>query len=136
MPSLYNKTFFELPTLVLDNESKWLEEICSSALNEVKKERGALIICETIEYVNLIQNQLKNKYRAGAIKQYTMNNMDQEKEIEKVCAGEIIIATNLAGRGTDIKTELTQKYGGLHVIVTFMPSNQRIEEQAFGRTSR
>jgi hypothetical protein len=33
-----------------------------------------------------------------------MNNMNQEKDIKKIYAGEIIIATNLAGRGTDIKT--------------------------------
>jgi preprotein translocase subunit SecA len=67
---------------------------------------------------------------------YTMNNMNQEREIEKINKGEIIIATNLAGRGTDIKTDEIEKYGGLHIIVTFMPSNERVEEQGFGRTAR
>lgn len=62
--------------------------------------------------------------------------MNQEREIEKINPGEIIIATNLAGRGTDIKTDDIEKNGGMHVIVTFMPANQRVEEQAFGRTAR
>ncbi|CAF1334065.1 unnamed protein product [Rotaria sordida] len=62
--------------------------------------------------------------------------MNQEKHIEKIYPREIIVATNLAARGNDIKTDHIEKYGGLHVIVTFMPSNKRVEEQAFGRTTR
>ena len=50
-----------------------------------------------------------------------MNNMNQEGEIKKIGVGEIIIATNLAGRGTDIKADETETNGGMHVIVTFMP---------------
>ncbi|EAR95365.2 helicase carboxy-terminal domain protein (macronuclear) [Tetrahymena thermophila SB210] len=136
IPSLHQKQYLELSTVVTANQTKWFNEICSSAINEANKERGTLIICETIEHAKLIAENLKSEYRAGAIKLYTMNSMNQEREIEKVNPGEIIIATNLAGRGTDIKTDEIEKNGGMHVIVTFMPSNQRVEEQAFGRTAR
>ncbi|CAF3994380.1 unnamed protein product, partial [Rotaria sp. Silwood1] len=54
-----------------------------------------------------------------------MNNMNQEKHVEKILPSEIIIATNLAGRGTDIRTDDIEEFGGLHVVLTFMPNNQR-----------
>jgi len=49
----------------------------------------------------------------------------------------IILSTNLSGRGTDIKIDSdAEKNGGLHVIITFMPYNERIEKQAQGRAAR
>ena len=56
---------------------------------------------------------------------------------EKLNSGDIVIATNISGRGTDYKTsEELEENGGLHVIISFLPCNQRVEDQALGRTSR
>ena len=136
IPRQYEKQYFEYPVLILQNENKWVEEICAAVLLENKKDRGVLIICETISQANDLGNKLKIQLRPSAIKLYTMNNKNEEKIIEKLLPGEIIIATNLAGRGTDIKTDAIEDFGGMHVILTFLPNNQRVEEQAFGRTSR
>ena len=47
------------------------------------------------------------------------------------------VATNMAGRGTDIKPdEELVKNGGLHVIATEMHSSARIDRQLIGRAAR
>jgi preprotein translocase subunit SecA len=52
-------------------------------------------------------------------------------------AGRIIVATNMAGRGTDIRLspEVSAR-GGLHVILTELHESQRIDRQLFGRCAR
>ena len=51
--------------------------------------------------------------------------------------GDIVIATNIAGRGTDLDmNKRVKRNGGLRVILTYIPSNERVELQAIGRTAR
>ena len=64
---------------------------------------------------------------------------EQEAEIVKRAgaAGRVTIATNMAGRGTDILLdEDVKKAGGLHVIATEMHSSKRIDRQLVGRAAR
>lgn len=51
--------------------------------------------------------------------------------------GRITVATNMAGRGTDIKlaTEVAEQ-GGLHVILTEFHESARVDRQLFGRAAR
>ena len=138
IPSRREKQFLELKSAMTFTASieMWLQEVTSNLEVEIKKGRGCLVICETIEDANHIYERLKQTSRHGAIKLYTQNGIDQEKDIVAISPGEVIIATNLAGRGTDINTDKIEATGGLHVILTFMPNSQRVEDQAFGRTSR
>ena len=51
--------------------------------------------------------------------------------------GKVTIATNMAGRGTDvILTKEVREAGGLHVIATEMHSSERIDRQLIGRSAR
>ncbi|MDP6153687.1 MAG: hypothetical protein QF785_09950 [Phycisphaeraceae bacterium] len=51
--------------------------------------------------------------------------------------GAVTVATNMAGRGTDIKLgKGVAQVGGLHVILTERHSSRRIDRQLFGRSGR
>ena len=52
-------------------------------------------------------------------------------------SGSVTIATNLAGRGTDVKLdERARHLGGLHVIVAECHESSRIDRQLVGRSAR
>jgi tetratricopeptide (TPR) repeat protein len=94
--------------------------------------RPVLIINKSIAEVL----QLSEFFKDNGVehKKYTT---DDESFPELAVAGDIILSTNLAGRGTDIVLNKTEEAaGGLHVILTFVPDNLRIERQAFGRAAR
>ncbi len=70
-----------------------------------------------------------------------LNGIQDEEEASIVArAGQpatITIATNMAGRGTDIKVpESVLELGGLHVLATDRNQSQRIDRQLIGRTAR
>ena len=104
-----------------------------------KHEKGQPILVGTIavETSELISNLLT---KAG-IKHEVLNAKNHAREAEIIArAGEkgaVTIATNMAGRGTDIKlTEETKKLGGLCVIGTERHESRRIDNQLRGRSGR
>ena len=65
--------------------------------------------------------------------------IEQESEIIELAGqpGRVTVATNMAGRGTDIKLHPSVKAtGGLHVILTELHESERIDWQMIGRGSR
>ena len=69
-----------------------------------------------------------------------MRRQDQQEAEIIAAAGEknaITVATNMAGRGTDIALgEGVEDLGGLHVISLSLHDSYRIERQLFGRSAR
>jgi preprotein translocase subunit SecA len=70
-----------------------------------------------------------------------LNARQDEAEAEAVAQagqpGHITVATNMAGRGTDIKlAPEVEARGGLHVILTEFHESARIDRQLFGRSAR
>lgn len=110
-------------------------------LGEINRCRAArrpiLVLCESIQEsigLHAILNGLH-------IEHEVLNEVQEKAEddiLEKAgFPGAVTIATNTAGRGTDIilKGE-SRKNGGLQVLLTSFPASLRVEEQARGRAAR
>ena len=143
IPTAKSKQFREKKPILCTGKDEWIKRICNETkrLTEEKK-RSVLIICETVNDVETLYKAFGGK-DAKHVHTYTRDYEEFDKGFEIVQGnkelgqGQIIIATNLAGRGTDIKiTEELRKAEGLHVCLTYLPSNIRVEQQAFGRAAR
>ncbi len=70
-----------------------------------------------------------------------LNGRQDEEEAAVIAmagrAGAITVATNMAGRGTDIKLEpAAREAGGLHVIAAELQESARVDRQLIGRAAR
>ncbi|KAM8746500.1 LOW QUALITY PROTEIN: protein translocase subunit SecA-like [Acanthopagrus schlegelii] len=134
IPSFKRRKLFEVEGLIVDDEKQWIEKTCHAVTNYAQ--RAVLVICETIRRAKVLCDALGDKVQNKWL--YISNNMDNTAIFaKKLGAGEVIIATNLAGRGTDLQvSEKVKEAGGLFVVQTFLPKNARVEAQAFGRAAR
>jgi preprotein translocase subunit SecA len=119
------------------NENHLLN-IYNESITIKKANRPCLIICENIEFVQKLAKFFKNRELNDFLILSAAQDENEDFIIEKAgYPGIITIATNAAGRGTDINiTEKSLENGGLHVILTYYPKNIKVEEQAFGRAAR
>uniref|UniRef100_A0A0P5WIL7 Helicase c-terminal domain containing protein n=1 Tax=Daphnia magna TaxID=35525 RepID=A0A0P5WIL7_9CRUS len=146
IPTAFQKCFYLKPTQVFKSKDHWLHAIVKETQQIIQPEdqakaRSLVIFCQSIKDVNVIRRYLKNalgsKLNDNHIHCYTRDYEKFAFEGKSLEIGHVIVATNLAGRGTDIKiSEELRENGGLHICLTFLPKNERIEEQAMGRSAR
>jgi len=118
-----------------------MEEKYEAVVTEIekryKKGQPVLVGTTSIEKSELISSKLRKK----GIPHEVLNAKRHEREAEIVAkAGEkgtVTIATNMAGRGTDIKLgEGVKELGGLFVLGTERHESRRIDNQLIGRSGR
>ncbi|RSK46006.1 preprotein translocase subunit SecA [Hymenobacter perfusus] len=103
----------------------------------VQAGRPVLVGTTSVEISELVSRMLKFK----GIPHQVLNAKQNQREAEIVAAagypGTVTIATNMAGRGTDIKLKETSKEsGGLAIIGTERHESRRVDRQLRGRAGR
>ena len=111
--------------------------VCDSVEESYRKGQPVLVGTITIETSELLSGMLKRR----GIPHNVLNAKFHEKEAEIVAQagqhGAVTIATNMAGRGTDIKLdEESRALGGLKIIGTERHESRRIDNQLRGRSGR
>ncbi|MFI0435361.1 MAG: preprotein translocase subunit SecA [Parachlamydiaceae bacterium] len=99
--------------------------------------RPVLIGTESVE----VSEKMSRIFKQNHLEHTVLNAKQNEREAEIIAQagkrGAITIATNMAGRGTDIKLEEgVADVGGLYVIVTTRHQSRRIDRQLKGRCAR
>ena len=146
--NIYNMFVIQIPTnrevirddqpdLVYSTQAGKYKALINEIEERYKKGQPVLVGTIAIETNELISNMLKKK----KIPHEVLNAKNHAREAEIIAkAGEpksVTIATNMAGRGTDIKlTDEVKKLGGLCVLGTERHESRRIDNQLRGRSGR
>ncbi|MDQ1339771.1 MAG: preprotein translocase subunit SecA [Campylobacterota bacterium] len=145
---IYNLDVLSIPTNIpvtrIDKNDliyKTAEEKYTAVIEKIKElsksGQPALVGTVSIEQSELLSKMLKNQ----KIPHTVLNAKQHEKEAEIIInagkKGAITIATNMAGRGVDIKIDDEIKsLGGLYIIGTERHESRRIDNQLRGRSGR
>ncbi len=145
---IYGMDVIEIPT-----NKPVLREDLQDAVYKTKKEKFHAVVDEiekahqkgqpvlvgtiTIETSELLSEMLKRRGIQHKVLNAKFHEIEAEIVAEAGVHGAVTIATNMAGRGTDIKLdEASKEAGGLKIIGTERHESRRIDNQLRGRSGR
>ena len=101
------------------------------------KKQPVLVGTITIETSELISKMLRREGIPHKVLNAKFHELEAEIVAQAGQSGAVTIATNMAGRGTDIKLDdVAREAGGLKIIGTERPESRRIDNQLRGRSGR
>jgi len=120
---------------------KTKREKYSAVIDEIvglnKKGRPVLVGTTSVEISELLSRMLKMKGLKHNVLNAKLHQREAEVVLEAGKTGAVTIATNMAGRGTDIKlTPEVREAGGLAIIGTERHESRRVDRQLRGRSGR
>ena len=127
----------DFPDLIYKSQTDKFKAIAADVKELHRKGQPVLVGTVSIEKSELLSGLLKKE----GVPHDVLNAKQHEKEAEIVAMaghkGRVTIATNMAGRGTDIVLgEGVVDLGGLHILGTERHESRRIDNQLRGRAGR
>ena len=127
----------DLDDAVYMTKKEKFNAVVNAVVEAHEKQQPVLVGTITIETSELLSKMLRRQ----GIPHNVLNAKFHELEAEIVAqagqAGAVTIATNMAGRGTDIKLDdVSREAGGLKIIGTERHESRRIDNQLRGRSGR
>ncbi|WP_239749764.1 preprotein translocase subunit SecA [Mammaliicoccus sp. O-M53] len=146
--NIYNMTVTQIPTnrpiqrldeadLIFSSQKGKFDAVVNDVIEFYKKGQPVLLGTVAVETSEYISQLLKKK----GVRHNVLNAKNHEREADIILnagqKGAVTIATNMAGRGTDIKLgDGVVELGGLAVIGTERHESRRIDDQLRGRSGR
>jgi len=127
----------KLPSLILPTDELRWQAVVQSVRACYQRRQPVLVGTRSVKASEAISLALED----ASIPHVVLNAKQDGQEAEIIAEagkdGQVTIATNMAGRGTDIKlTAQAKKNGGLHVVVTDLHDSKRVDRQLIGRCAR
>lgn len=145
---IYKTPVVQVPTNRPPNRKRLPDIVCSDMMDKFRRiveevkavhhlGRPVLIGTRSIDKSTILSNLLREQ--GMVVQVLNANEVEREAEIVALAGlrGQITVATNMAGRGTDIKLEDdVRALGGMMVICTELHDAARIDRQLIGRCGR
>jgi preprotein translocase subunit SecA len=127
----------DLPDAVYSTKKGKLKAIVREIVETHKTGQPVLVGTITIEASEEISNMLRKEGIPHKVLNAKFHELEAEIVAEAGVFGAVTIATNMAGRGTDIKLDdKAREAGGLKIIGTERHESRRIDNQLRGRSGR
>lgn len=127
----------DLQDAVYKTKREKLNAICNEVEEAHKRQQPVLVGTITIESSEEISQMLRKRGIPHKVLNAKFHELEAEIVADAGIHGAVTIATNMAGRGTDIKLDDEAKAaGGLKIIGTERHESRRIDNQLRGRSGR
>lgn len=137
VPTAWENKRLQFPTRICKTSAAKWYAVCARIAEVHHQGRPVLVGTRSVA----VSEHLSALLAAAGLAHQVLNARQDQEEAAIVSTagdqGRIVVATNMAGRGTDIKLgDGVAQLGGLHVIATEIHEAGRIDRQLFGRCAR